>query len=81
MDVSGPLLRWERADSHLSFLLDQHLRWHSDQNRRIVGEFEPESGDYVFRVSGDPPPMDWGIRLGEFAYNLRAALDYIAWRS
>ncbi|MBC8274161.1 MAG: hypothetical protein H8E40_04250, partial [Chloroflexi bacterium] len=40
----------------------------------IRGEFNKKSGEYVFRLSGEPPP-EWGILVGEWAHELRVILD------
>ena len=49
------------------------------QNRGILGEFDTETSCYVFRFDGDPPPMSWGVAVGEIAHNLRSALDNLIW--
>lgn len=75
--LHGIVLKTARAHEHLAVLeakVDSYIA-----DRGIVGEFEPDTSEYVFRVSGEPPPLDWGILVGEFAHNLRSSLDNLLW--
>jgi hypothetical protein len=73
-------LKLKRADEHLAFL-DEALRGHiGDEERPILGYFDSDASEYVFRVDVEPPPEDWGTRVGEFAHNLRSALDNLVWQ-
>lgn len=47
----------------------------------IEGEFEPERSSYVFRLYVvEPPPLRWGVVVGEIVHNLRSALDHLVWQ-
>lgn len=75
--------RLERADEHLATLnaeRDAFLRRVEENGRPIVGEFERDVGEYVFRVDVEPPDPRIGLVVGEFAHNLRAALDNVLWQ-
>jgi len=48
-------------------------------------EVIPKSGSkkpnysYIFQVNR-LPPQEWGVVVGEITYNLRSALDHLAWQ-
>lgn len=70
-------LKIKRADEHLATLHEEMTAFVAD--REVIGQFEPDTSEYVFRVDGCPPPLNWGITVGEFAHNLRSALDNLLW--
>jgi len=72
--------RLERADEHLATLNAERDAFFDQEDRRIVGEFERDTSEYVFRFSGEPPDPRIGLVVGEFAHNLRAALDNLVWQ-
>lgn len=72
--------RIERADKHLA-ALDRERRAVLDQeDNRIVGHFERDSSEYVFRFGGKLPDSRIGLIVGEFGHHLRAALDNLLWQ-
>lgn len=82
--LEGIDLKLWRADDHLEFMWEQ-LMTHSARlstrgDSAFTGQFDPDSGDYVFRVDVPPPDPITGIRLGEFAHNLRSALDHLIYQ-
>jgi len=79
-NLIGVDLKLRRAEEHLRFLDAERgkiLPIHPD---RMVGQHDPQTGDYVVRVEGDPPPPEWGIPISEFAHALRTALDNLLWQ-
>ena len=70
----------ERARGELRLLKADIANFCAERARLIMRE---ECGDrerWVYR-GGDPKaPMQWSIRAGEFAYNLRSALDHLVWQ-
>lgn len=73
-------LRLERADLHLAAINAKRHRWLSDgEDGCIVGEFNAQTGEYIFRLHGKPPPDEFGILVGDFAHSLRSALDNAVW--
>lgn len=68
-------VRLKRADKHLDALNNEVSILRDAKNSGIVGHFEPETSEYVFRVKGGEPSVDMGLSVSEFAHQLRAALD------
>jgi hypothetical protein len=73
--LDGPRFKIERASEHLDTLDRERTAFLADVDNRIVGRFEPETSNYIFNVSGDPPDLRWAPIVGEIAHNLRSALD------
>ena len=48
--------------------------------RMIVPELSGNETWWVYRGDNPSPPVDWSIRVGEFAYNLRSSLDHLVWQ-
>jgi hypothetical protein len=82
--MTGPLdgvwLRLDRADQRLAFLNKQRTALLKRKGNRLIGKFDGDRPEYVFRVPGKNPPLAWGLAVGEFAYHLRAALDGMLWQ-
>lgn len=72
--------RIERADEHLAALDREIDAFLDEEDRRVVGHFEADSSEYVFKFTGEPPNPRLGLIVGEFAHNLRAALDNLVWQ-
>jgi DNA-binding transcriptional ArsR family regulator len=75
--------RIERANEHLATLNDERsafLARLEKQNPRIVGEFDRNTSEYVFRVNCDPPKASLGIVVSELSHHLRATLDNLLWQ-
>jgi hypothetical protein len=72
----------DRAKVHLKTLATEIQRLVKPDVHGIrVAERNPKTGKYALRVftRREPvPPLRWSILIGEFAYNLRSALDHIA---
>ena len=51
-----------------------------EKSRLIVPEGSGEQVSWVYRGDTPNPPIDWSIRVGEFAYNLRSSLDHLVWQ-
>jgi hypothetical protein len=78
--LDGVRLKLVEADNHLDFLRT-YQRAHVDAgDRRIIGDYDPDTRDYVFRVSGDLPPLDAGLHVSLFAHLLRSSLDNMLWQ-
>lgn len=82
--LAGVDLKLWRADDHLEFCFFQRASVsagvHTGGESAVVGEFEPDTGDYVLRVMTQAPDPMTGIILGEFAHNLRSALDHLVYQ-
>jgi hypothetical protein len=73
-------LRLERADEHLTTLNALRDEFIEEHDRRIVGYFDDQTSEYVFRVSGDPPKPSIGLVVSELGHHLRATLDNLLWQ-
>ena len=81
MSVSfdGIDLRLARADEHLG-VIEREVAKVAGKNRRVVGEFEANSFEYVFRIEGELPPPEIGVYVSEAVHHLRSALDNLVWQ-
>ncbi len=70
----------ERARAESRLLKGEIAAFCEERTRLIVREDCGEQERWVYR--GDTPkvPIQWSIRAGEFAYNLRSALDHLVWQ-
>jgi hypothetical protein len=83
--VAHPLdsvrLKVLRTEEHLRELESEIGQWASRHPNAIVGKFEPETSDYVFRFRVFEPTHDrWGLLIGDSVHNARSALDHLACR-
>lgn len=81
--LSGPRAKIERANEHLRVLDTETARFYEETATEgkpyvVESEFRPESSEYVFFINPKrEPPLRLGILLGDFAHNLRSALDHL----
>lgn len=78
--LDGVRLKLRSADENLAFLYGQLGLFMRTEAGPIVGEHDRETGDYIFRVSGGAPPLDWGLLVGQYAHLLRSSLDNLLWQ-
>jgi hypothetical protein len=76
------LLRdYERKRSramHHADVLRESIERAIDRDREAVrGVFDPDTGQYIFKVPFEPLDPAWALLLGDFVYNTRASLDYL----
>jgi hypothetical protein len=79
--LDGVNLKLARADKHFDLLNNEIVQWLNAQNYRVSEYDNSETGEST-RSLVDPPktPEWWGLFVGEFAYQLRSALDHLAWQ-
>ena len=71
----------ERARSELRLLKADIAAFCEERARLIVREeCDDERERWVYRGDSPKAPIQWSIRVGEFAYNLRSALDHLVWQ-
>jgi hypothetical protein len=79
--VSDSLTDYElkrgRAVLHLNALRDGVQRITKNKLDPIKGELQPNGLEYEFRFPPERFDPDWQLLIGEFAYNMRASLDYL----
>jgi hypothetical protein len=79
--MDGPRLKVERAKEHLDTLKDNLLMWRDMKPYHSILEEDPKTSRYIVRLNvGATPPKRWGTIIGDFAFNLRSALDQAAWQ-
>lgn len=80
-ELAGVDRKIARAKRKLADLDKAIKRTFASDRYRIIGKFDPEAAKYVYRVY-DLPPVDpeWALELGEVLYQLRSALDHLAWQ-
>jgi hypothetical protein len=72
-------LKLVRAQAHLNSLNEEVASWQSRHPYAVFGQMEPDTQRYVFRLRMfEPPPLEWGVLIGEIAHSARSCLDYIA---
>jgi hypothetical protein len=79
--LANPRAKLERAQEHLLALDAATGEFFEVDPYGIVGEFDPQTSDYVFRVKVlREPPLRLGVILGDFIHSLRSALDQLVWQ-
>lgn len=77
--LNGAFERVRRAEEHLTDLINRTAGWRREQEDTVIYDFDPhpphEFRPDMSRTIG--PPFIIGILIGEIAYNLRSALDYL----
>ncbi len=79
--LDGINLKLSRAQEHLD-ALDAEVRGYIESRPyREVREYDPETHSRAvgLRIVESPRP-EWSVRAGDCLYNLRSALDHIAWQ-
>ena len=70
-----------RARSELRLLRAEIAAFCQERARLIVQEPLDDGGErWVYRGDVSKAPIEWSIRAGEVAYNLRSALDHLVWQ-
>lgn len=76
-DLSGPWLRHRRAQEHVAHVQGLIAALREKGKVVLPSDSDVEGGDCVVKLAAaEEAGDDLGIRVGEAAYNFRAALDY-----
>ncbi len=76
--LAGVRIKLARAEHHLSTLEKSIDEFLASDFYTLRGEQRPRQ--FIFRVERvDPPDPRWGVYVGEIVYNLRSALDHLAY--
>ena len=70
----------ERARNEIRLLKTDITAFCEERARLIVREVHDEQDHWIYLGDAPKPPIQWSVRAGESAYNLRSALDHLAWR-
>lgn len=76
----------QRARLHMTALEAEIAEWEAKNERSVVVKptYIAQEDAYVFRISRVPdqsPLIRWGTSIGDFLYNARSGLDYLAWHA
>jgi hypothetical protein len=79
--LAGCQLKMVRANEHGKTLNDAIDEFTGRNPYETVNDFKPEIGHYVtrFKVREWPDPA-WSPIVGDIVYNVRSALDHLAWQ-
>jgi hypothetical protein len=80
-DLIGVDLKIARAKDHFADLRNSmDVVVHPDRYR-FVFEYDAETQRHVYTVHDVPAiPPGWSVMVGDILYNLRSALDHLAWQ-
>jgi hypothetical protein len=80
--LDGPRAKLERARHHLEALHDSIRAYTETDTHNFIHEIDPETGDQIVRIRilREPDNPGWGLIIGDFAHNLRSALDHLVWQ-
>jgi hypothetical protein len=80
--LDGPKAKLERARHHLEALYEGIRAYTETDPHEFIDEIDPETTDQVVRIRilREPDNPTWGLMIGDFAHNLRSALDHLVWQ-
>jgi hypothetical protein len=79
-DLDDIRVKIARAGEHLGELRRRLDDFAQSKPYSVVVQIDPQSGDQLFKVDREPDrPPDLPV-IGDILYNLRSALDHLAWQ-
>ncbi len=79
--LAGVRLKVGRAKAHLAELEENIGAALKPNAEHFLGEFDPESKRHIYRAQNLPVlDPEWALQAGEVTYQLRSALDHLAWQ-
>ncbi|HWD85699.1 MAG TPA: hypothetical protein VG321_08100 [Solirubrobacteraceae bacterium] len=79
--LDGIYLKLERAESLVKGLEAEIGAYVTAcKDGEIIGEFDPQSSEYVLHLKVPPLPEHWAVAVSEIAHHLRSCLDNIVWQ-
>lgn len=80
--LDGPRAKLDRARLHLEALNDGIRAFTETDTHDFTNEVDLETGDQIIRIRilNEPDNPTWGLIVGDFAHNLRSALDHLVWQ-
>jgi hypothetical protein len=73
-------MKTDRAGEHLQRLQEALASYRASKPYTVTEYDDVKRGLYVFRIMMNRSPNIIPLTIGEFAYNLRSALDQLAWQ-
>jgi hypothetical protein len=77
--LEGITLKLARSEEHLGALHNSMERFLQSQFYEPVAEANPERGVFIRVENVQEPPPEWELLIGEFVYNVRSAVDHLAY--
>jgi hypothetical protein len=79
--LAGVDLKIERAKHHLAYLRESVELALDPKSHRFSAEFDRETAQHVYKIHTLPAVNpEWPLQVGEILYQLRSALDHLAWQ-
>jgi len=80
-DLTGVDLKLSRANAQIADLRQRVEVALDPRNYSFALEHDSATRMHVYRVHGLPAvPPEWALEIGEIVYQLRSALDHLAWQ-
>lgn len=80
-ELAGVDLKIERAKRHTAELKETIKGWLEHSGHRFTLDLEPDTRKHALTPHDVPEVApEWSLQVGEILYNLRSALDHLAWR-
>lgn len=79
-ELNGVRVKIARAHEHLEELKRRLRDWQVSKPYPIVVEIDPQTEDQCWKVGGEPVAPGPLPAIGDALYNLRSALDHLAWQ-
>lgn len=80
LGIIHPQLKTNRAAAHLQRLQELLALYRTSEPYTITTHDEPEQGIHIYRFTWKPGSGEIPLLLGEYFFNLRSALDQLAWQ-
>ena len=79
--LEGVWLKTIRAKEHLDILDNEIQMFWNCKPLEYIPEDDHKRTEKSFRIEvSKEPPLVWSVIVGDFAYNLRSALDHLVWQ-
>jgi hypothetical protein len=82
LDLTSAWLKFKHAKCHVDTLWQKMRETLNNGNAITLGcQFDPKDNSMVIRITEiEEVPNEWSLLFGDAAYNLRCALDHLAWQ-
>lgn len=78
--LEGVRLKLDRAEQTIEEIYEAIVEYISEENYTGVGQFYPDTSEYVLRGKVTKSTGEIGVIAGDVVHNLRSALDHLAWQ-
>ncbi len=79
--LDGARAKLRRANEHRHEIESRIELWREDRPHEFIHDKDSEPGWTVLRLRiVKPPPIELGVLVGDYAHNVRSALDHMVWQ-